>query len=190
VPDAFHSAQDPLLGHGIREVDRTGEEVVYRLLGPGDDLEALTAMLHAAYRPLAEAGMRYVASYQDVAITRRRIANGETIVATRGTDLIATVTWRMPGAKSSTSPHYNRSGVASFGQFAVAPPHQKRGIGSRLLALVEERSRRAGVTELALDTSEGAADLIDFYGVRGYRFIEFIQWDVVNYRSVILSKLL
>ena len=26
------------------------------------------------------------------------------------------------------------------------------------------------------------------YTKRGYRFIEYSQWDIVNYRSVILSK--
>ena len=30
--------------------------------------------------------------------------------------------------------------------------------------------------------------LIDYYQKRSYRFIEYVDWDVTNYRSVILSK--
>lgn len=188
MSDASLATSDSLLRVGIRQSDRIGEEILYRLVSIDDDIAALTDMLHAAYRPLAEAGMRYVASYQDVATTQRRMANGETIVAETTCGLIGTVTWRLPGVRESTSVHYTRPDVASFGQFAVAPAYQGRGIGSRLLTFVEDCSRLAGVSELALDTSEHASALIEFYGARGYRFVEFVQWDVVNYRSVILSK--
>ena len=174
--------------NGVLELDQTGVEVVYRLLKAGDDLDALTELLHAAYRPLAEAGMRYVASYQDVAMTRRRIEGAETVVAISGGRLIGTVTWRKPGVKLGSAAHYNRPDVASFGQFAVAPSFQARGIGSRLLSIVEERSRASGAVELALDTSEDAAELIAFYRRRGYQFIDHVRWSEVNYRSVILSK--
>ena len=46
-----------------------------------------------------------------------------------------------------------------------------------------------GAAEIALDTAETAEELIRFYLKRGYRFIEHVTWtDVVNYRSVVLSK--
>lgn len=65
-----------------------------------------------------------------------------------------------------------------------------RGTGSALMDLVERRAGEKRVTELALDTSEGAADLIGFYERRGYRFIEYVQWEVTNYRSRVFSKTL
>ena len=54
--------------------------MTYRYLRASDDLVALTDLLHEAYAPLAAAGMRFVASHQDVATTQRRVAEGDTIV--------------------------------------------------------------------------------------------------------------
>ena len=45
-----------------------------------------------------------------------------------------------------------------------------------------------GATELALDTSEHAHHLIEYYTKRNYHFIENAQWDVTNYVSKIFSK--
>lgn len=70
----------------------------------------------------------------------------------------------------------------------MLPALQRQGIGSRLMDIVEARACERGVAELALDTSEHAEALIAMYARRGDRFIEYSQWDVVNYRSVILSK--
>jgi hypothetical protein len=56
--------------------------------------------------------------------------------------------------------------------------------------LVEARARERGAVAIALDTSERAEHLIRWYESRGYSFVEYVQWDleIVNYRSVILSK--
>jgi DNA-binding winged helix-turn-helix (wHTH) protein len=43
---------------------------------------------------------------------------------------------------------------------------------------------------MALDTSEHADHLISIYKNRGYRFVEHVRWESVNYRSVVLSKVL
>ena len=161
--------------------------VTYRRLGADDNLDAITRLLHAAYAPLAAAGMRYVASHQDVATTRRRVAKGETFVAVRDEAVIGIITLAEAHATHG-SPFYDRPDVASFGQFAVLPAVQRQGIGSRLMDIVEARAREKGVVELALDTSEHAEALIAMYTKRGYRFIEYSKWDIVNYRSVILSK--
>ena len=161
--------------------------VTYRSLGADDDLDAITRLLHAAYAPLAAAGMRYVASHQDVATTRRRTAKGETFVAVRDNAVVGIITLAEADATHG-SPFYDRPDVASFGQFAVLPALQRQGIGSRLMDIVEQRAREKGVVELALDTSEHAEALIAMYTKRGYRFIGYAKWDSVNYRSVILSK--
>jgi GNAT superfamily N-acetyltransferase len=161
--------------------------ITYRPLRADDDLDAITDLLHAAYAPLAAAGMRYVASHQDVATTRRRTTKGETFVAVRDNAVVGIITLAEAEATQG-SPFYDRSDVASFGQFAVLPALQRQGVGSRLMEIVEDRAREKGVAELALDTSEHAEALIAMYTERGYRFIEYARWNGVNYRSVILSK--
>jgi GNAT superfamily N-acetyltransferase len=175
------------LERGFDEPDRSGRAIRYRLLLPTDDLEDVTEMLHEAYAPLARAGMRFTASHQDSTATRRRVSSGLTVVAVDGERVVGIVTVRDPGAKTS-APHYARPDVASFGQLAVRPSHQRCGTGSRLLALVEEVARESGAAELALDTSENAAHLIALYEAKGYVFVEHAKWTDVNYRSVVMSK--
>jgi hypothetical protein len=62
-------------------------------------------------------------------------------------------------------------------------------VGSSLLELVEGIATDIGLRELALNTADGADHLIRFYGRRGYRFIQPVDWGK-NYSSVILSKTL
>jgi GNAT superfamily N-acetyltransferase len=143
-------------------------------------------MLHDAYAPLAAAGMRYVAAYQDTATMRERTERGETIVATDG-DVIGIVTLA-DVARTTGTPFYDRPDVAMFGQYAVRPSHQRRGIGSQLVNLVEERAREKGVRYLALDTAEQALHLIEMYKAMGFEHIEHAQWKKTNYRSVIMGK--
>jgi len=174
-------------------MDATPEDIdglTIRLLTAGDDLALLTALLHRAYGALAERGMRFLASYQDVATTARRIARGQCAVAEWGGRLIGTVLFRPAGGGRGT-PWYLQPDVATVGQFAVEPAWQRRGVGGRLMDWAEARARESGAAEVALDTAETADDLIRFYTRRGYRFVEHVNWgDVVNYRSVVMSKTL
>ena len=144
-------------------------------------------MLHEAYAPLAEQGMRFVASHQNSDTTRLRMGRGETIVALDGAEIVGIITLK-DAANTAGSPFYDRPDVAGFGQFAVRPSDQNRGIGSTLLALVEERARQQGVVELSLDTSEHATRLKQLYQSKGYRFVEYVQWAQTNYRSMVFAK--
>ena len=144
-------------------------------------------MLHEAYAPLAARGMRFVAAHQDASITRKRIGRGDTIVAVDDGAIVGIITLK-DAVKTMGSPFYERADVAAFGQFAVRPSHQDRGIGSTLLTLVEGLAREKGVVELALDTSEHAANLIALYQSKGYRFVEHVQWSETNYRSMLFAK--
>ena len=91
-------------------------------------------------------------------------------------------------SRTNGSPWYDRPDIASFGQFAVEPGLQSRGLGRRLVEHAEGRAAASGARELALDTAEPATHLVDWYTRLGYRFIEYAQWQHTNYRSVILSK--
>lgn len=158
-----------------------------RLILPNDNYAQLTELLHRAYGGLAAHGMRFLASHQDEKTTRERIGEGECYLAMQDGRMIGTILWRSAQQTTGT-PWYDRPDVSSFGQFAVEPKLQNRGIGSKLLAIAEQRAAETGAAELALDTAEPAHDLIQFYTRRGYRFIESTQWKLANYRSVIMSK--
>ena len=148
---------------GMRLIDKGGNEVLYRYVQAGDDIDSITELLHQAYAPLAVRGMQFFASHL---VTLKHSD------ATRG------------------SAFYEQPDVASFGQFAVRPSHQGRGIGTVLLRLVEQRAFELGVRHLALDTAEHATELIALYERKGFGFIEYVRWPDVNYRSVVLAKAL
>jgi predicted N-acetyltransferase YhbS len=161
------------------------DDLRIRDFADGDSVAAITALLHAAYGSLAESGFRYLASHQDEATTLRRLRSGVPFVAESGREIIGTVTLYPPSVSSSCE--WYRT-VYHFGQFAVRPELQGRGIGFRLYEHVEAFVRSLSVDELALDTAEGAHHLRQWYDRLGFRFIQFISWNETNYRSVILSK--
>ena len=163
------------------------KDFVVRPLESADSIKEITDLLHLAYRPLAEMGSRYHATYQDESVTRKRIDRGQCFIATIDSDIVATITF-YPPEKTRGSAWYERSDVASFEQFAIHPDYQCRGIGAALIETCENQARQVGAAEIAIDTAENATHLIDRYKKLGYRFIEYVDWDITNYRSVVLSK--
>lgn len=164
------------------------EEIIIRPYHPDDSIGQITTLLHEAYGQLARMGLRYLATHQDQATTLDRIASGvRTFVAEQGGAIVGTLTLYGPYPESST-PWYRQPTVFHFGQFAVQPRLQRNGIGLRMIELAEAEARALGATELALDTAQPAEHLCQWYQRLGFRFIEYAQWDVTNYRSVILSK--
>lgn len=161
-------------------------ELLVRPVCSDDSMEELTELLHRAYKRLADEGFRFVATYQSVDETLRRISNARCWVGIRNGQLVATLSLYEPF--SSTCEWYTKQDVWHFGQFAVEPALQGQGIGLLLLDCAEKTARAHGACELALDTSEGASHLVSFYKRHGYRFVQYVQWDVTNYRSVVLSK--
>lgn len=155
-----------------------------------DSLKVLTELLHRAYAPLAALGFRFVATYQSEQETASRIQRGHCWVAELNGVPVATIClYSGPKAESSCA-WYRCQGVWYFGQFAVEPHVQRSGVGRALLNVVEAYARRNAATELALDTAEGAQHLIEYYSRQGFRPVGFVQWDVTNYRSIVMSKTL
>lgn len=163
------------------------DEVQIRALRDDDDIPAITALLHTAYAPLAEMGLRYLASHQDDTMTIQRLRAGWAYVGELSGQIVATITLRAPQSDSLCE-WYREPHVFTFGQFAVHSTLQRRGIGRRLMQMIEHEAAIRGATELALDTSEGATHLCRWYSGLGYRFIQHISWHDTNYRSVVLSK--
>jgi ribosomal protein S18 acetylase RimI-like enzyme len=51
---------------------------------------------------------------------------------------------------------------------AVAPGHQGRGLGRRLVLFAEERAREVGLSEIRLYTNEKMHENLAFYGKLGF----------------------
>jgi ribosomal protein S18 acetylase RimI-like enzyme len=162
-------------------------DLIIRRLEQGDDIGALTALLHRAYASLADLGFRYTATHQSPEVTKRRCDAGSCLVAVVDGVIVGTVTYYSP-QQTEHSRWYDRSEVASFGQFGVEPARQGLGIGAKLMEAVEAMALADGAAEIACDTAEGATHLIEMYGRRGYRLVGRVDWDETNYESVVLSK--
>ncbi|PEE40886.1 GNAT family N-acetyltransferase [Bacillus pseudomycoides] len=152
-----------------------------------DDIEQLTRVLNKSYKKLADLGFNYLASHQDSSITLERIKKALCLVAIQDNKIIGSISYYSPENNKGCN-WYNKGNVATIGQFGIHPSYQSMGIGRKLIELVEEFAIKEGIEELALDTAEGASHLIKYYSDKGYRFIEYINWEITNYRSVILSK--
>lgn len=152
-----------------------------------DSVDEITDLLHRAYKRLADMGLKFVATHQDSDETRTRLIKGDGFVLYSGQKLTGTITLYKERKKNPCE-WYRNEGVSYFGQFAVEPELQNNGIGSKLMEFIEHYAAQSGLIEIALDTSEKAQHLIDYYTKRGYRFVQYHQWDRVNYRSVVMSK--
>lgn len=155
-----------------------------------DAIPPITRLLHAAYAPLAAMDLRYTATHQNDGVTRSRLLRGLPWVAELDGEIVATVTLYPDPGPTSGCAWYDTAGVFSFGQFAVRPDLQGKGLGGKLIALMENEAVARGAKELALDTAEGASHLIRWYEKLGFRFIGYMDWSSTNYRSVVMSKTL
>ena len=164
------------------------KDIIIRPFQPSDSISEITELLHLSYKKLADMGFRYFATHQDEEETDKRLNKGYSFIAKSADKIIATITVYFPIKESNGAKHYKTENVANFGQFAVHPDLQSNGIGNFLMDLIENKARSLGAEEIALDTAEGALHLIKYYKKRGYRFIEYVNWSVTNYRSVIMSK--
>ena len=162
-------------------------DVVIRRLRASDSISDLTSLLHRSYSELADMGLKYVATHQDDDVTQSRVSSGRCFVAEVDGVIVGTITFHPP-SQAGHAPWLDRTDVAHFGQLAVDPQYQKRGIGQRLISTAESQAVVDKAYEIALDTAEPARHLIDWYARLGYRIVETMRWDVTNYTSVIMSK--
>jgi len=150
-------------------------------------IDEITELLHRSYKKLLDMGLHYWATTQSSEITLKRLTSGISFIACSGRKIIGTISY-YDNCPDNDCEWYARQDVSRFGQFAVDPELQNNGIGTKLIAQVESLAKSRGKVELSLDTSEKAFHLIEYYKNKGFRHIDFMQWDRVNYRSVILSK--
>lgn len=160
--------------------------ILIRRFTKDDSISELTALLHRAYKQLADMGLYFVATYISDEEAKLLIDRGECFIAELNGKIIGSILLYAKG--KNNPPLYLREDVSVFGKFAVEPEYQKSGIGDKLMKYIEDYVKSKGVKILALDTAEQAQHLIDYYSRRGYKFAGYHKWGMVNYRSVIMSK--
>lgn len=167
--------------------------VQIRPLAARDSIDALTALLHRAYAPLAERGMNYSAATQPADVTRQRVAEGHCMVAEVEGQVAGTVTVYGPhdvfnAPWTASVPWFRERDTAHFHQFAVEPDFQHRGVGRRLVLACERWALDHGYKRMALDVAEPASELRALYQRLGYADVAKQQWQGKLYRSVIMQK--
>jgi GNAT superfamily N-acetyltransferase len=163
------------------------DEILIRPYQPGDPIPEITALLHRAYAKPAGQGIRFWASRQDDSVTESRLKKGTSFMAVMGGRFVGTISVYGPD-KDSPAEFYRRDDVRYFGQFGVEPTLQGTGLGKRLYLTVEEHCIKNNVKFLALDTCENAKELIEMYQRWGFKQVDRVKWEVVDFRSIILAK--
>lgn len=163
-------------------------EPLIRGLLETDDMEALTALIRAAYAVHAADGLRYWATHQSVEDTRKRFAAGQGLVAVAGETYVGTITVRPPQPGSPVA-LYREPGTWSIGQFAVAPGWRGCGLGRRLHEAALRYAWSRGGRTMALDTAAPAQALIAMYESWGYSRVGTHDWQPhTNYLSVLMAR--
>lgn len=152
-----------------------------------DDLERLTALIHRAYAPHAEKGLRYWGTHQTVEDTAKRLAMGWGLIMLDVREqYVATCTVRRHQPESPV-PLYRDPGVVSLSQFCVAPECKGLGLGRLLHDHALSLAKRVGAHTLALDTAAPAKALIAMYEGWGYQLAGECDWRPhTNYPSVLM----
>ncbi|MDQ7797609.1 MAG: GNAT family N-acetyltransferase [Candidatus Edwardsbacteria bacterium] len=162
-------------------------DILIRPYQPTDSIPEITALLHRAYAKPAGQGVRFWASRQDDSVTEKRLKKGTSFLAVKDNALVGTISVYGPD-KNSPAEFYRREDVSFFGQFGVEPALQGTGLGKRLYQTVEDHCRKNRVKFLALDTCENATDLIEMYQRWGFKQVDRVKWEVVDFRSIIMAK--
>lgn len=188
------TTEQPAPAPSAPERPHSAGEVVVRRYQIDDPIGEITGLLHRAYAPQVEMGLKPLAGRQDDKTTLDRVLKSEAYLATTpgepGRERIVGVILLNEHERVAFPSFFLRPGAAHFAMFGVDPGAQGLGVGRRLLEHIEARAQELGATELALSMAEPDADLRAYYDRRGYRFVEFWQWPYTNYRSCILSKTL
>lgn len=175
--------EDSILNHGILgPVNVRAAEI--------KDIPQLTHLLNAAYRPLAELGLNFTATFQDDELTACGLLSGRTLVLEIENQLIGTMKLRLDAGVSGTGLQLGGmdAPILYLSRFAVLPNLQGQGLGLYLLNLAESIAEKEGCRALQLDTAQSAKYLLEFYSSQGFQIIRPIFYDGKTYTSWILEK--
>jgi ribosomal protein S18 acetylase RimI-like enzyme len=169
-------------------MSRAAARPVIRALAPRDSLDALTELIHAAYAPQAQKGLRYWGTHQTADDTRKRFASGFGLVAEAQGRFVGTVTVRPPQPDSQVA-LYRDPHTWTIAQYAVHPSWKGLGLGRDLHDQAVAHALAHGGRTMALDTAEPAEGLIAMYRRWGYEIVGHTDWRPhTNYLSVVMQK--
>jgi GNAT superfamily N-acetyltransferase len=154
-----------------------------------DDIGELTELLNTAYKRWEDKGFRYLASHQTADITRERIVQGKCFIMKENARMIATITYYPPLTKTGHE-IFLQTDVATYGQLAVLPAFQNKGVASGLISFTEELARQDNAKRMIIDTAENNTELVSYYLKKGYIIIGRTSWPTTNYTSVFMQKTL
>ncbi len=138
---------------------------MYALLRPArpDDADAIWRVTRAAYLPdrerLHPPSSVFKESIDDI---RRAMVDGTIYAAERAGEIVAAVRVR---------PHDADATALYCGRLAVLPSAQRRGLGTALMARVEEHAMATGRRAVALGVRLELPENILFYERLGYRIV-------------------
>ena len=159
-----------------------------RAISDADDLVAITDLVHAAYLPHAQSGLRYWGTHQSVDDTAKRIHSGTALVMLDGGRYPVIVIVRPPQSESAV-PLYRQSNVWSISQFFVSPEYKGKGYGRKLHEKALSFASDAGAEFMALDTAEPVNGLVAMYQTWGSSVVGSCDWwPHTNYKSVLMKR--
>lgn len=155
-----------------------------------DSVEELTALLHRAYKRLADMGFNYTAVNQSVETTRERIEGCDCFIATLDNRICGTVNLDLRG-RDDPPWVAGRKDCAYASQLAVEPTLRKLGLGAKLMGILPKAAREGGLCILRrrYQRARGLSDRLLHRTWRGTKIVEpRRQLEGKSYRSVVLAK--
>ena len=143
------------------------------------DLEPLLSLIHRAYAANKALGFNFYGTRETMEDLRKVHSEGALWKLVEGARLSGTI---------RLHEYPELPGVLYINRMCVEPEIQKRGLGGSLLEFAESEARRRGLKALRLDTAKPFERLVGWYRKLGFAVIDETQWDVTNYRSVIMEK--
>ena len=163
-------------------------DLLVRPVDASDDLVELTDLIHAAYAPHAEKGLRFWGTHQSVADTAKRLKSGTGFVALAGGQMAGTITVRAPQPASPVD-LLRMPDVWSLCQFAVHPRLKGFGVGRALHEQALLHAAGGGGHRMALDTATPATALIRMYASWDYVECGHCDWRPhTNYLSTVMVR--
>ena len=150
-----------------------------------EDASSVLDVTLRAYEPIRNLNIKFTAATADLQLVINNIRRNATYVLEHDGSIIATVTVRYPWADPDRFSPY-----PFIWWFAVDPAFKQKGIGSTLLAWVEENVLRDQVkaTAVYLATAARHPWLVSIYEKRGYTI--FAEKDFEGEKIVYLRKIL
>jgi GNAT superfamily N-acetyltransferase len=134
------------------------------------DDEAVRALLAAVGDELARQGFLNWMPAWSLERVRTVLATRDVYVVHDGTELVASYVLGSTPVTPYTTPPWPTPRLTALylNRLAVAPPLQRRGVGSWCLGDIDERARAAGALAIRCDVLETNAALHAFYQRHGY----------------------